>query len=392
LEKYMDSVLRPRDIQARIRAGEAPETVAAAAQTSVDKIMGFATPVLAERAYQAQLAQRASVRRRVATGHVGNLGAAVTTHLESLDVDPEAVEWDAWRREDGRWTVVAAYPAGGEDRRAAFTYDAAGRFVVADDDEARTLVGERSVPGPDTSVPPATPVLREVHDADPVEPVPHAIDELLAAREPREVVQLPLGDDAIGLVTGGRPLAGHPADDRDDDRPDDRPDDPADEGRRDEPALPAARADVHTHPSARGIRPAPGLTEQPPGRDLDLDRELTVDLSDTSATVRSAPRAGTGDADWISTQASDRPAPAPAPRPDGAPQSQPWDQPGDGETVEGGAREEEQEEAEALFEVPPAEHAPATEPVERPARVSRARGRASVPSWDEIMFGTPKSE
>ncbi len=384
----MDSVLRPRDIQARIRAGEAPETVAAAAQTSVDKIMGFATPVLAERAYQAQLAQRASVRRRVATGHVGNLGAAVTTHLESLDVDPEAVEWDAWRREDGRWTVIAAYPADGEDRRAAFTYDAAGRFVVADDDEARTLVGERSVAGPDTSVPPATPVLREVPyaRADPADPAeteqlaPHAIDELLAVREPREVVQLPLGDDAIDLVTGGRPLSG------------DAVSDPADDGPRDEPVWPAARADVHTHPSARGVRAAPDLTEQAPGRDLDLDRELTVDLTDTSATVRSAPRAGTGDADWISTQASDRPAPAPAPRPDGAPQSQPWDQPGEGETVEGGAREEEQEEAEALFEVPPAEQAPASEPVERPARVSRARGRASVPSWDEIMFGTPKSE
>jgi hypothetical protein len=168
--------------------------------------------------------------------------------------------------------------------------------------------------------------------------------------------------------------------------------DPADDGRPDESAPPAARADVHTHPSARGIRSAPDLTEQAPGRDLDLDRELTVDLTDTSATVRSAPRAGTGDADWISTQASDRPAPAPAPRPDGAPQSQPWDQPGDGETVEGGAREEEQEEAEALFEVPPAEQATAAEPVERPARVSRGRGRASVPSWDEIMFGSPKSE
>ena len=64
----MDSVLRPRDIQARIRAGETPEDVAAAAQTSVDKIMGFATPVLAERAYQAELAQKASVRRRTATG------------------------------------------------------------------------------------------------------------------------------------------------------------------------------------------------------------------------------------------------------------------------------------------------------------------------------------
>src|SRR4051812_25729637 len=64
LEIKMDSALRPRDIQARIRSGESPEAVAEAAQTSVDKIMAFAAPVLAEREHVAQRAQRSSVRRR----------------------------------------------------------------------------------------------------------------------------------------------------------------------------------------------------------------------------------------------------------------------------------------------------------------------------------------
>ncbi|MGH3335899.1 MAG: septation protein SepH, partial [Nocardioides sp.] len=47
LEIKMDSALRPRDIQARIRAGDTPEAVAQAAQTTVDRIMAFAAPVLA---------------------------------------------------------------------------------------------------------------------------------------------------------------------------------------------------------------------------------------------------------------------------------------------------------------------------------------------------------
>src|SRR3954469_11128608 len=64
LEMKMESALRPRDIQARIRAGESPDAVAAAARTTVDAIMGFATPVLAERAHVAQTAQKSSVRRR----------------------------------------------------------------------------------------------------------------------------------------------------------------------------------------------------------------------------------------------------------------------------------------------------------------------------------------
>ena len=140
----MDSVLRPRDIQARIRAGETPEDVAAAAQTSVDRIMGFATPVLAERAYQAQLAQKASVRRRAATGQIGHLGQAVTAFLEPHGLDSDDVEWDAWRREDGRWTVLATYLSGAAQQTARFTFDTGGRFVVADNDEARTLVGERT--------------------------------------------------------------------------------------------------------------------------------------------------------------------------------------------------------------------------------------------------------
>src|SRR3954466_2074220 len=131
----MDSVLRPRDIQARIRSGESPESVAAAAQTTVEKIMGFAVPVLAERAYVAEQAQKASVRRRAGDGAIGTLGQAVAERLMARDVDPESVEWDAWRREDGRWTLVADFGAGLSSRRASFVYDTAGRYVVADDDE-----------------------------------------------------------------------------------------------------------------------------------------------------------------------------------------------------------------------------------------------------------------
>ena len=46
LETSMESALRPRDIQSRIRSGQSPETVAAAAGTTVDRISAFAAPVL----------------------------------------------------------------------------------------------------------------------------------------------------------------------------------------------------------------------------------------------------------------------------------------------------------------------------------------------------------
>ena len=87
----MDSTLRPRDIQARIRSGETPEAVAQVAGTSVDKVMPYAAPVLAERAHVAQRAQRASIRRRPAeSGAAGarTLGDAVGSHLRGSQRRP----------------------------------------------------------------------------------------------------------------------------------------------------------------------------------------------------------------------------------------------------------------------------------------------------------------
>lgn len=191
MEKTMESMLRPRDIQARIRAGESAESVAQAAQTSVEKIMPFAAPVLAEREHVAERAQRSSLRRSDAAGAGGarTLGDAVAARLRSQNVDPGTVTWDAWRREDGRWTLTAEYAAGQRSGSARLTFDAPGNYVTLDNDDARWLVGEDI--------------------ADPAAAAPVS-DDLQAARERRlsavvEPDQLPLGDalgdDAIDLVS-----------------------------------------------------------------------------------------------------------------------------------------------------------------------------------------------
>ena len=89
LEIKMDSALRPRDIQARIRAGESPEAVAQAAQTTVDKIMPFAAPVLAERA--ARRPARPALLGPPRTGESGGartLGEAVAAHLRGAQRRP----------------------------------------------------------------------------------------------------------------------------------------------------------------------------------------------------------------------------------------------------------------------------------------------------------------
>jgi hypothetical protein len=143
LEIEMDSALRPRDIQARIRAGDTPESVASLAQVPVDKVMPYCVPVLAERRHIAELARRHHVRRRNAEGPARTLDAVVAERLRSRGIEPASADWDAWRRDDGRWSVRTTYSSGESEHAAAFVFDAVGRYSLAEDDEARWLTGER---------------------------------------------------------------------------------------------------------------------------------------------------------------------------------------------------------------------------------------------------------
>ena len=189
LEIPMESTLRPRDIQMRIRAGETPEAVAHAAGTSVDKIMAFAGPVMDERAHVAQRAQLSSVRRRSGESGARTLGEAVAAHLRAENVDPSGVEWDAWRREDGRWTLTGSYDVSGRTGIATFSYDPRGSFVTVDDEDARWLIGDAS---------PAAEATAEPTSDD----LSVARQRRLSAVSPGEPAsdELPLGEDAIEMV------------------------------------------------------------------------------------------------------------------------------------------------------------------------------------------------
>lgn len=288
LETRMDSTLRPRDIQARIRAGETPEVVAQAAQTSVDKIMAFAAPVLAERQHIADRAQRSSVRRRsggdqASTG-VRTLGDAVAAHLRSINVDPDTVLWDAWRREDGRWSLTGEFSSTRKSGHAQFTFDAPGNYVTADNDDARWLLGE---------------VIATMRAPQPPDDLQQARQRRLSALS-TGADELHLGDDAIELVTG-------------------------------------AGTDLGAEQPLEAF-----LTEEPPPAE---ERALREEAADAAAR-------DTGDA--------------------------PTSESPDASTAPEAAKPEAPT---------PADDEP---PARRPVR--KSRGRASVPSWDEIMFGGGKSE
>lgn len=138
----MDSALRPREIQSQIRAGHSLEEVARLTGAPMERIERFAAPVLAEREHVAGLALSSSVRRRREVGGHRSLRAAVSDHLLGQGVDPDTVAWDSWRNEGKRWTVLAHWLAEGEERTARFQFDLIGRFSVAENSEAHWLVGD----------------------------------------------------------------------------------------------------------------------------------------------------------------------------------------------------------------------------------------------------------
>jgi hypothetical protein len=143
LELALGSSLRPKEIQARIRAGQGTDEVAASAGMSVERIMRFASPVLAEREHVATQAQRSVLRRPGADPLT--LADAVADRLHGRGVPPASLTWDAWRRDDAKWTVCLRYHSGEHERTAHFVYDPLARVVVTGDDESRWLAGE---PGP----------------------------------------------------------------------------------------------------------------------------------------------------------------------------------------------------------------------------------------------------
>ena len=143
LEIEMESSLTPRDIQARIRAGETLEDVARVAGIPMDRVERFSAPVLAEREHIASMAMASSVRRRGEPSGHRSLRITVTERLLGRGVDIDAIHWDSYRLDDGRWAVTANYRAGDTSRHASFLYDLRGRFSVAANDEARWLLGDQ---------------------------------------------------------------------------------------------------------------------------------------------------------------------------------------------------------------------------------------------------------
>jgi hypothetical protein len=138
-EIEVESPLRPKEIQARIRAGETVEEIADAAGIAVERVRWFEGPVLAERAYIADQAQAASVRRPGESTPGPRLGEISAQRLSAVGADPDDVQWDARKRGDGNWQVQLTFTSGGRLHVAEWMFDPRRRHVIPVDDNAARM-------------------------------------------------------------------------------------------------------------------------------------------------------------------------------------------------------------------------------------------------------------
>lgn len=343
LRAQESSPLRPRDIQARLRAGASVEEVAAEGGLAIESVRRYASPIEAEQAWIVQQTRALPIGHEVGAPTLGDL---VLDRLAARGARTEG-EWRAVRAGSEPWVVSVQFEADGSAREARWQVDLQARAITALEPESRWLsetdltdsrrapfdveasenrrgadlvVGDGGPSRPAPAASPARPPAEQQGDAG----TDALLDRLAAARgrrpapgsRPTPAAEVPAG----GVAAGSEDTAAQPA----------TPERPEDEAVA--PVLPLRRAQREAGPAGPGASAAPGEGQL---EGWEASEAEVGSAAQGSPEIEEAPA---GEADETS-------AANPAPEP----------------------------------EVPPAE---------APSK-ARSRGRrTSVPSWDEIVFGT----
>lgn len=145
-------ILTPKDIQARLRAGESVEQVARTAGVPLARVERYAGPVLSEREQLLDAVRAATFTRARGGRSRLPLGAAVEANLAATAfVRPETSRWTAYRRADNGWVARLEVTVRGRRRQAEWLHEPGGRGIVALDAYASAVghVGDVPVPADD---------------------------------------------------------------------------------------------------------------------------------------------------------------------------------------------------------------------------------------------------
>jgi hypothetical protein len=95
-----------------------------------------------------QRARQTTVRRAHGDQALGDIAIGV---LAERGVDTLALDWDSYRRDDGRWNVSVTWPTGSGSGIAVWIFDPASITLVALNDEAKWIFDDLPSPTPATA-------------------------------------------------------------------------------------------------------------------------------------------------------------------------------------------------------------------------------------------------
>lgn len=118
-------VLRPREIQDRVRGGASVDELIELTGMPARRIEPFAHPVLAERARIAELGKQSRPRRADGPAQL-SLWEILATAFAARGLDLSTSEWDAWRDPAGQWIIGVTWSAGHSTTTAEWAFHAEG--------------------------------------------------------------------------------------------------------------------------------------------------------------------------------------------------------------------------------------------------------------------------
>ncbi|WP_306367951.1 septation protein SepH, partial [Nocardiopsis sp. CC223A] len=184
-EIEVENPLRPKEIQARIRSGETAEAISEISGIPIERVRWFEGPVLQEREYIAQQAQRAAVRIAGEAAPAGNLEELVTRRIGAHQLETGDAVWDSWKREDRTWQLKLVFLDGGQERVAHWLYEPRHNTVTPADEEAARFSSPDPAPSPTANVTPFAPRRAETEAPRPsTRPAPERVGGLRRADGP----------------------------------------------------------------------------------------------------------------------------------------------------------------------------------------------------------------
>ncbi len=401
------ATVSPRDIQSRIRSGATAADVAELSGIPLAKVQRYEGPVLAEREHVAGQARKVEVAspapghdayRSVFGDRPASLEDMVKHRLTAYGVEPETLEWDSWRRPDGSWNVVARFepkPGGpstiGEEPPAMWTFNPARKSLQNANRWAQQLSELEPLEGPvpgrrlsavsdrpfdfETDADAAARTAAEQHsmihqlllqqDRLHQERDSDGLLDMLRSRRGQRMGMDEDADDALAMLMANSVPAAHP-----------RPSEVVDA----ESADTGAEEDAGTE-----AEPEAGTAESENDKPVQAEPNAFEARRNSRAEVMSrltlAPNLPEPDAtltlhDGVSTETREITIAASQLRPAG---EAPTSTPGLDELLGGGTSRRQQRETQA-----PRREVDPGQPERQPGKAKRS----SVPSWDEIVFGT----